>query len=304
MQKNSYDWQLLLALLCIPRIPVGKRANVRNISMKIETLLNSKCCCYFHTKEFFHAVVLCVFILPMSACVTTQTGGLPKYSKEGAVQAKVDVARQYIKIENYERARFHLQQALQLDRNNAQAYEVTALVFQATGEHKLAEENFVMALRLDNKDSRIHNNYGNFLYQQKRYPEAVKEFSKVINDTLYPGRDKAFGYLGVAALNAGDEQLASRVFQLAANNKVKLPFVYFHLAGFKYNEGAFQDGYRLMQFYRRLSAYTPESAWLAYRLAEKVGDEDQQASLDLLIRKQFHQSPEFHELMRSKGDEL
>ncbi len=57
-------------------------------------------------------------------------------------------------------------------------------------EPELAEQYFRKALAASNNETRIVNNYGSFLFEQKRYKEAYERFEQAAADNLYPERSR------------------------------------------------------------------------------------------------------------------
>ncbi|KGS15572.1 pilus assembly protein PilW, partial [Pseudomonas coronafaciens] len=131
--------------------------------------------------------LLCVVML-LTACVSTGNVNplSTKQGREEARQAYVQLGLGYFQQGQTERAKVPLKKALELDSSDPQANAALALVFQTEMEPELAEQYFRKALASSNNDTRVVNNYGSFLYEQKRYKEAYERFEQAAADNLYP----------------------------------------------------------------------------------------------------------------------
>ena len=97
-------------------------------------------------RYFFWASVLVV----MNACVTTTTGGFNvEPSDEESLENYLQLAVAYFDADDMPNARCHLNNALEIDSRNSEAYNILALVSMREGDLELAIENFQRAVRLD-----------------------------------------------------------------------------------------------------------------------------------------------------------
>src|SRR5690606_30842142 len=116
-----------------------------------------------------------------------------------------------------------------LFRSNA----ALALVFQTEMEYKLADEHYRKALAGGN-DARILNNYGSFLFEQKRYSEAMERFTKASEDNLYGERARVFQNMGMTALQLGQREQAETYFTRALRLDSRQPLALLELAMLAY----------------------------------------------------------------------
>lgn len=160
------------------------------------------------------ALLLLVVSL-LAGCVTTGDVD-PMRTAEGREKARdayVKLGVAYIQQGDTQRAKVPLKNALDLDSSNADAHAALAMAFQLEMEPKLADEHFRKALSQRPKDARLLNNYGGFLFEQKRYPDAMSAYLKAAEDNLYPERSWVFENLGMTALQLGQREQAKEYFQ-------------------------------------------------------------------------------------------
>ena len=154
-------------------------------------------------------------MLLSTGCVTTKSGAFTKADEQKALEASLQLARSYIGDRNWDAAKRHLKNALEIDENNGEVHEALALVFQSSGEVELAEHHYERAMRLSGNQSRIRMNYAAFLYNQQRYDEAERLLEQVVEDVLYEHRASAFISLGRVRMRLEEYDEAQQAFRAA-----------------------------------------------------------------------------------------
>ncbi|EPV4797385.1 type 4a pilus biogenesis protein PilF, partial [Pseudomonas aeruginosa] len=113
-----------------------------------------------------------VFLLAvgLTGCVTSGDQNPLKTDKgrDEARDAYIQLGLGYLQRGNTEQAKVPLRKALEIDPSSADAHAALAVVFQTEMEPKLADEEYRKALASDSRNARVLNNYGGFLYEQKR----------------------------------------------------------------------------------------------------------------------------------------
>ena len=158
------------------------------------------------------------FAILLAGCV--RTGGTvdPMSTKEGRAQARdayIQLGIGHLQQGSTEKAKEPLRKALELDSSSAEAYSALAVVYQYELEPKLADDSYRKAISLSDGETRILNNYGGFLYEQKRYPEAKERFEQASKDNLYQERARVFENLGMTALMMKQRAEARAYFERA-----------------------------------------------------------------------------------------
>lgn len=236
-------------------------------------------------------------LLLLAGCVTTESGGFEtKKDPQKALTLSVQAARDYMQQGNWEAAKRHLKNALEINDRDANVHETMGLVFWKTGEYEQADEHFRRALALDGKSSRIRNNYAAFLYQQRRYADSEAQLDKVAEDLMYEKRAEAFVNLGMVRIKlkkfAAAKDALERARMMDTNNLITV----FALSEVYYQMGDFSQSQEFYTAYRRqVQAQTPESLWLGIRLADKFGDRDAKASYAMALKNLYPRSEEYLE---------
>ena len=96
-------------------------------------------------RYFFWASVLVV----MNACVTTTTGGFNvEPSDEESLENYIQLAVAYFDANDMPNARRHLNNALEIDSRNSEAYNILALISQREGDLELVAVEGVVLIQI------------------------------------------------------------------------------------------------------------------------------------------------------------
>lgn len=230
----------------------------------------------------------------LSGCVSTGKVD-PLKTEEGRNKARdayIQLGLGYLQQGAPSRAKIPLQKALELDSRSADAHAALALVFQTETENELADQHYRAALS-SRKDARILNNYGSFLYEQGRFPEALKRFEEASEDPLYTERARVFENLGLVALRMGQKEQAQQQFNRALRLDGRQPRALLELAILAYEAKEYVPARRYYESFSALSEQNARSLLLGIRLARLFEDRDRAASLGLQLKRLYPASPEY-----------
>lgn len=250
----------------------------------------------------FRGVLFGLVACALSGCVTTGDTN-PLDSKEGrqkAVQAYVQLGVGYLQQGATERAKSPLQKALDLDPSNADANAALAVVFQIEMEPELADKYYRRALSESDDSTRILNNYGSFLYDQKRYDEAYEYFQKAAADTMYEGRSRVFENLGMTALKLNQRDKAKHYFQKALRLDPTQPSSLLEAGLMAYEDKEYVPARDYYNRYVKVGAQNPRSLLLGIRLAVIYEERDVAASDALQLKRLYPASPEYQQYLLEK----
>jgi type IV pilus assembly protein PilF len=195
------------------------------------------------------------------------------------------------------RAKVPLKKALDLDPSSADAHAALALVFQVEMEPKLADEHYRKALSQRSGDARLLNNYGSFLYEQKRYEEALERYQQAAQDTLYPERSRVFENLGLTALELKRREQAKAYFQRSLRLNSRQPKALMEMAMMSYEDKAYVPARGYYESYSALVEQDARSLLLGTRLATIFEDRDKAASLGLQLKRLYPGTPEYQQYL-------
>jgi len=217
--------------------------------------------------------------------------------RDEAREAYVQLGIGYLQQGDTQRAKVPLKKALELDPSNADAHAALALVFQTEMEPKLADQHYRKALSERSGDARLLNNYGGFLFEQKRYQEANERFQQAAADNLYPERSRVFESLGLTALKLNQRDQAKQHFERSLRLDRQQPSVLLEMAVLSFEDKQYVPARDYYERFSQLSGQTARSLLLGARLANIFEDRDKAASLGLQLKRLYPGTPEYQQYL-------
>ncbi|MFO8140484.1 MAG: type IV pilus biogenesis/stability protein PilW [Marinobacter sp.] len=236
----------------------------------------------------------------LTGCVTTTDSRFSREAdRDKAVSNYVQLASAYIGQSNLDRARHHLDRALEISPDSAEAHAAMGLVYNAEGDPELAERSFKKSISEDGSYSRARVYYGAFLYSNSRFSEARDQFSVASRDTGYRERGAVFYNLGMTEERLGNQKAAEAAYRRAveltrgeARTLLSLSRVLVEMEDYSAASRYYSRLQTMIQGNPRLT-HSPESLYTGVRLARHFGDRDQEVSLALLLRNEYPDSVEY-----------
>lgn len=195
------------------------------------------------------------------------------------------------------RAKIPLKNALDINPSGSDAHAALALVFQREMEPQLADEHFRKSLSANPKDARLLNNYGSFLFEQKRYTEALERYRQASEDSLYPERARIFENLGLTALMLKQREQAKAYFERSLRLNSRQPRALLEMANISYEEQQYVPARSYYQGFSAVSEQNARSLLLGARLARIFEDRDRAASIGLQLKRLYPGTPEYQQYL-------
>ena len=257
-------------------------------------------------KSTLGAVVISALIV-MSGCVTTTPATrLGEKDPAKAVQLRTQLAAEYIRTGELDKAKQELDQALNTDSRSVEANLMMGVLLQQEGSPTnmaKAEEYFKRAISIDVTHAQARNNYGTYLYLRDRYPEAIAQF-KVAGATLgYTQRYAALENLGRTYLKVGDNANAEQAFTQALQANRDSLIARLELAELLYFQQRFTLAGQMYEDYIRYTGQASQGAralWIGLRLARARHDDLGMQVLANQLRAQFPDSQEYKRYLELK----
>lgn len=217
---------------------------------------------------------------------------------------RLDLATAYYSDSRFDDAMAEVRLALEATPNNTAALNLRALIASALGDEVLATDSFKRALAIAPEDTDVLHNYGWYLCQRGRYPEAELQFQRVLANTQYRTPSRTMLVQGICEARAGRLELAEqtlrRSYELDAGN----PATAMNLADVLYRRGDFE---RARFYVRRVNdnvqLRNPESLWLAARVENRIGNPQGVRDLGNQLRSSYPASREALAFERGAFDE-
>ena len=185
-----------------------------------------------------------------------------------------------------------IKQSLAADPSYAEAYNLRGLVYMRLDDAGQAEDSFRRAIALTPRDPNTLHNYGWLLCQQKRYGDAMAQFSAALAIPSYREPGKTLMTQGVCQIQAGQRAEAERTLIQAYELDAGNPVVGYNLASLL----AQRDDYARAQFFIRRVNNSPsanaESLWLGIKIERRLGNREALAQLASQLQRRYPQSRE------------
>jgi type IV pilus assembly protein PilF len=134
-------------------------------------------------------------------CITTNSeGGKPLRQddpKEAAAKYNIQLGTAYLQQGNYALAKEKLERSLKQNPKDADVHTSLGLLYDRTGDPKLADKHFREALRLAPTKPDVSNNYAIYLCKNGRVDEGVERFMAVAASKYYRTPEVALTNAGV-----------------------------------------------------------------------------------------------------------
>ncbi len=246
----------------------------------------------------------------MAAALATGCHSTPPYQNPDrhkkpepaqAAVANMQMALEYMRLNNLARARERIERALTEAPENASVQETAGLVYERLDEMAKAKHAFSAAARIGKDDPGIQNSYAGFLCRTGKAPEGEKLFVQVARNPVYQTPEVALLNAGVCVGGAGDVVDAERYFNRALAIKPNMPEALLQLGNLAYSRGDYQPALDYVLKYLAVNPPSPEVLWLGFRAERKLGDNTAAAGYGRRIQTEFPNS-EQAQMMRSGVD--
>lgn len=247
----------------------------------------------------FNRLCATLLVLALSGCtVFSPSSGSTARVDQSALAAYTKLGMQYLQAGDTASAKESLQRASLSDPSYAPALNGLALTFQVENEAELADSYFQKATKADPNSAMIFNNYGAFLFSQRRYQEACAALSRSTEDPFYTQRAQAFENLGRCYRLIDRPDAAEFVLKRAISLSPDRTSAHIELADLyliQSKQALAADHFAVFQ--NQLDAgeaqHFAKSLWVGVRLARLSNNPAKAVSYALLLRNLYPSSEEY-----------
>jgi type IV pilus assembly protein PilF len=223
---------------------------------------------------------------------------------EQRARVRLELAGMYLGRGQASVALDEVKRAIAAKPDIAEAYSLRGLIYASMGEPGLAEDSFQKALQLAPRDGDAMHNFGWFLCQQKRYPQAEAQFSAALAQPAYREAVRTLLAQGVCQARAGRwteaERTLARSYELDPSN----PVTAYNLSEVLLRRGEYD---RARFYVGRINAVpelaTAQSLWLAVRIERGLGNQQAVQDQGRKLLDRYPQSDEASKFERGRFDE-
>ena len=123
-----------------------------------------------------------IFPFVFSACVSQSS---VDFNKQQAAKARVELALGYLQQNDFVQAKLNLDKALEHDERYYLVHSALAHFYQLQGDPEKAKQAYLQAIKLDDKQGDVYNNFGAFLCGQGELEQAYSQFNAALATPNY-----------------------------------------------------------------------------------------------------------------------
>ena len=240
----------------------------------------------------------------LSACASHEKVRKPTAAERAneIAQIKTQLAIQYMSTKNYRQAVDAIDEALKHNSKSTDAWMIRAQIWQFLKEPAKAEESFRHALSLNQNSPEINNNYGWFLCDIKRNPNAaIPYFDKALSDPTYPTPEVAQLNKGVCSQRMGQYQLAHSYFERALAANPNFVPVKKEMARTALESGNPSDAHYYFTLYQsQINNLSADDLLLGWRIERALGNSQAAYEYEAQLRTNFPYSEELGKISTGK----
>ncbi|RLA05375.1 MAG: type IV pilus biogenesis/stability protein PilW [Gammaproteobacteria bacterium] len=258
-------------------------------------------------------LLLLIFI---SGCTTTSTtfttpystaeakSGDGDYDRKKAAHTRLGLGMTYLNQGDYEKSKYNLDKALEHYPESEDVLRGVAWYYEKVREPEQAEKYYQKALKINDKNSALLNQYGVFLCRNDRFDESQEMFKASIS--ILTNKDVSGTYENAATCNikAGNEELAEDLYRKALNHNPKQADSLLGMANIEFEKGRYKRSRSYLDRYELVSQHSPRSFWLAIRTESRLGNMDATASYALKLEQTYPDSQEIENYLDTKDQWL
>jgi len=252
---------------------------------------------------YFRSLILSVFCLLLTSCVTEQKSLLttPEADVEVRSANHVELAAGYLKIGRYETATSEVQKALKIDPSNSRAHHVAASLAMKLGQFDSAEKSFLKALNFEPENASTAHELGVLLCKSGRRDDGISYLNQAMNN-------KFFEHKAISALRAGEclgktqPNVARGYFDKALALNKNLDVALYRKAEVLYLEGYALQARGFYERYMQNRKQNSQTLLLGYRIEKNAKSLKQAEIYAKKLMKEFPNSSEAKRLKQIVGE--
>lgn len=231
--------------------------------------------------------------------ITIHTGNKEVRNRPEEVAAiKIQLAIEYMNSHDYRAAVSAIEEALQVQPRNENAWLVRAEIYQYLKVPEKAEESFQRALSIKPDSAEINNNYGWFLCNSGgRANQALAYFDRALADPTYPSPQVAYMNKGICSARLGQYNLAMAYLERSQTADPSFAPAQKEMARVRMLEGNLGEADRqFRQYQSKVDRLGADDLLLGWKIARARGQTQAAYEYEAQLRTNYPYSPELQEI--------
>jgi type IV pilus assembly protein PilF len=236
------------------------------------------------------------------ALVLVACGGTPNNKGEDAnvtaARSNVQLGTAYLQQGNYTVAREKLKRALKQNPRDPDVHTSLGLLYDRTGEPKLADRHFREALQLAPERPDLGNNYAVYLCKNGRVDEGVERFTEVAANKYYRTPEVALTNAGVCLRGAKRLDAAEEKFVAAIKARPNYSEATVQLATLHLERSQMAEARKVVETFLNAFRPEPDVLFAAVAVARASKDRLAEEKYSRALRLEFPDSAQARALKR------
>jgi type IV pilus assembly protein PilF len=239
-------------------------------------------------------------LLGMAIVAHGADGSMDRTERREAAQINAQLALTYLKQDNLPAARDKIEKALKQDPDTAGTQMAAGFVYDRLGQNDKAAGHFEQAVKLDRDNADVLNNAAVFLCRKGDRKKGESYFLRAATSPLYRTPEVAYSNAGRCARADGRPKDAERYYRQSLAIRPDQPDALLAMAGILHEDGNDLSARAFLQRYAAAAPATAESLWLGYQLETALGDQAAAGDYAQRLRTEFATSAQAAQLFEAE----
>lgn len=255
------------------------------------------------SKRFCFATLSIVAVLIITSCTTSSTSfstpyttttptnsNSNNYDREKAAATRLTLGLRYLAQGDYDKAKFNLDKAYTHYPDSANVLRGYAWYYEKVSENEQAALFYKRALKIDDKNPDLLNQYGVFLCRKGQLAQSLELFMK--SAKILSNKNVSGTYENAATCNyqSGDIEQAQKYYRKALNHNPEQRDSLLGMATIEFSKARYKRTLAYLKRFEKVSQHTPRSLWLALRTESHLRNMNGVASYALKLEQLFPDS--------------
>lgn len=240
------------------------------------------------------SIVLLLVLLP--ACSSTGK----QSTEEEIADVQLQLGVRYLAMEKLRLAKDHLEKAVNIDPDNAEAHNALAFLYEKIQSLLEAREHYESALDLSPEDTGVLNNFGRFLCEQGEYETGISYLQQAATNPLNSRQWLALTNAGRCEVGQDNLETAEAYFRQALQQDPTYAPALLEMQKLSYKKGDYWSAKGFLGRYLGVAKHTAESLWYGYQSERALGHRESAMEYKKSILEKFPLSDEAQQIKSAR----
>lgn len=220
----------------------------------------------------FPAYLFWAWLLLLSATLCSCSWFSSSDTAENPSDVYLQLGVRYMEIDKLELAKENLQKAIEKDSGNARAHSAMAFLYEKINNYDEARRHYEQALTLAPDDTGIQNNLGRFFCERRQFDKGLTQLMKAASNMLNDRQWMALTNAARCHLGMGQRPQAEVLLKQALDLNPRYAVALFEMQKISYQNGDYKASEDYLQRYLGEAAHTAETLWVGIQTEQALGN--------------------------------